>query len=347
MSTSNNLSNLLRNSRIAHVPKNKKPLTSSSNSIFYPTHQIISTKPALLHRQEWGLKASIPTKNKSQYLVFNDLDTLERVTTFEKNGGKQWNRLRFKELNVSPSYNPGVANPLFESRSSTTDPSAPLSSILNVKLNDEKKTNKKIQNIQPKRLYFKHWLLDNDPESLKNKRFNMKDMSENAIRFLKSNTVARKKSFLDKNSMKNVIGTGGLTYNLRGKLRNSPNGIVQKNIVPGRFLNVETNNRLAAIGGFVSNASSSSPINSQANYAMGDFIREVTFPFDVQHASVHDNGKILIRAKVVYEINEKTKAQMSGINYRQRPATTRLAIKQEDSVKHAEELLDLLTKFGN
>ncbi|CAI5200466.1 BTE_HP_G0143620.mRNA.1.CDS.1 [Saccharomyces cerevisiae] len=75
------LAELLGRSRIAQVANNHKPLTYTGKK-FHPTHQIIETKPSTLYRQEWGLKSAIPSKIKSRYLVYNDLDTLERITTY-------------------------------------------------------------------------------------------------------------------------------------------------------------------------------------------------------------------------------------------------------------------------
>ncbi|SCW03434.1 LAFE_0G10330g1_1 [Lachancea fermentati] len=344
---SSNLSQLLRNSKIAQVPRSTKPLTSAGPK-YAPTHQIIETKPSTLHRQEWGLKASLPSKIKTKYIVYNDLDTLERLTTFETNGGAQWNRLRFQELGVAPRYNPGKANPLFEMSSSTKNQLIPLSSLLNINASTSRRdVEKKLAQMRGLRGAFKKWLLDRDPEALKNKSFNMKDMSENAVEFLTEtlNPAADAQS----STLQRVVGTGGLSYNLTGRLKQSPNGVISKTVVPGRFLNVESNDRLAAIGGFVANAGSSSVNTSQADYSMGDFVRELKFPFAVNHASVQENGKVVLRAKVVSGISSKARMQMTGRNYQQRPLkrTPVPPMSSEDSTKHAEELLNILTNFDS
>lgn len=345
------LAQLIKNSRLAQVPRNGKPMLQNGPR-YHPTHQIIETKPSTLDRQEWGLKSSIPSKVKSRYLVYNDLDTLERVTPFEPNGGAQWNRLRFQELGLAPRYNPGKTNPLFQGSSSHADQLAPFSSILNVNSGNsstQKDIRSKLPSVKKLRKEFKDWLLGKDPEALKNKSFTPRDLQGFAVQFLSERGIGSgDPKRLNKTTMQNVIGTGGLSYGLPGKLRNSPNGVVSKTIVPGRFLNVDGNDRLAAIGGFVANASSSSPMTSQVDYNMGDYVRELVFPFEAQQAFVEDNGRVVLRAKVVSSVSPRARLQMSGRNYQQRPLRTGgryPAVRAEDSTKHAEELLSILTNF--
>ncbi|CUS20465.1 LAQU0S01e07206g1_1 [Lachancea quebecensis] len=341
---SSNLSHLLRNSRIAQVPKSKKPLTSAAPK-FAPTHQIIETRPSTLHRQEWGLKAAVPSKIKTKYIVFNDLDTLERLTTFEPNGGAQWNRIRFQELGIAPKYNPGKANPLFEASDSSKTQLVPLSALLNVNSSTPKpEVERRLAEIRDLRSAFKKWLLEHDPEALLNKSFSAKDMTDSAVEFLAEKTDLNVN--LGSASLRKVVGTGGLTYNLHGRLRNSPNGVVSKTVVPGRFLNVEGNDRLAAIGGFVANAGSSSVTTSQMDYRMGDFVRQLQFPFAVNHATVQDNGKVVLRANVISGMSSKARIQMNSRNYQQRPPRKAMrTTSAEESTKHAEELLNILTNF--
>ncbi|SCU89436.1 LAFA_0E18030g1_1 [Lachancea sp. 'fantastica'] len=344
---SSNLSHLLRNSRIAQVPKAGTTLASSSPK-YAPTHQIIETRPSTLYRQEWGLKSSLPSKTKTKYIVFNDLDTLERLTTFEATGGSQWNRIRFQELGVAPKYNPGKANPLFEATVVSGNQLVPLSSLLNVDASTPKaEVQRKVSQMKNLRGAFKQWLLKNDPEALQNKSFSVKDMTGSALEFLNETTDHGVN--LDSSSLRKTVGTGGLTYNLHGRLRNSPNGVIQKTIVPGRFLNAEGNDRLAAIGGFVANAGSSSVSTSQMDYRMGDFVRQVQVPFAVSHAAVQDNGKVVLRASAVGGISSRAKIQMNSRGYQQRPPrrTPSRSVTAEESTRHAEELLNILTNFDN
>lgn len=337
------LGQLLRRSRLAQVAKSREPLVGGKPR-YFPSHQVVETKPATFERQEWGLKAAIPKGVKSRYLEFNELDTLERIATFEAGGGSQWNRIRFQELGVAPSYNPGRANPLFEGESSSQDRLAPLSSLLAVDAGKANSASHRLVQMKALRGEFRQWLLKKDPEALKNKSFTARDMKESAVQFL-SERSAKQSGRL---ASSKVIGTGGLTYNLRGKLKNSPNGVVQKSIVPGRFLNFDGNDRLAAVGGFVANATSSSPMTSQVAYNMGDFIRELTFPFEVQQVSVDDAGKVMVRAQVVSGMSQRAKRSIQGKRYQQRPiqrSKSNNAVGAMDPKMKADELLNILHDF--
>lgn len=336
------LAQLLRQSRLAQVAKSRKPLVGGKPR-YYPSHQVVETKPATLERQEWGLKAAIPKGVKSRFLEFNELDTLERIATFEAGGGSQWNRVRFQEMGIAPTYNPGKANPLFEGEVSSHDRLAPLSSVLALDAGKAGGVSRRLVQMKALRSEFREWLLERDPEALKNKSFTARDMKENAVQFL-GERAARQGGRLASNK---VVGTGGLTYNLRGKLKNSPNGVVQKSIVPGRFLNFDGNDRLAAVGGFVANATSSSPMTSQVAYNMGDFIRELTFPFEVQQVSVDDAGKVMLRAQVVSGMNQRAKRTIQGRRYQQRPIqrSKSSAVGAMDPKMKADELLNILHDF--
>lgn len=337
------LSQLLKRSRLAQVVKSREPL-SGGKPRYFPSHQVVETKPATLERQEWGLKAAIPKGVKSRFLEFNDLDTLERITTFEAGGGSQWNRIRFQEMGVAPTYNPGRANPLFEGESSSQDRLAPLSSLLSVDAGRAGGASHRLAQMKALRGEFRQWLLEKDPEALRNKSFTARDLKENAVRFL-GERAAKQGGRL---AASKVIGTGGLTYNLRGKLKNSPNGLVQKSIVPGRFLNFDGNDRLAAVGGFVANATSSSPMTSQVAYNMGDFIRELTFPFEVQQVSVDDAGKVMVRAQVVSGMSQRAKRNLQGRRYQQRPiqrSRSSSPVEGMDPKMKADELLNILHDF--
>lgn len=59
-----------------------------------------------------------------------------------------------------------------------------------------------------------------------------------------------------------IQGTGGFSYNQKGRLRNTPNGIQYGTVVPGRIID----NKEAAIAGFVSSVTDRS-IALQTNYA--------------------------------------------------------------------------------
>ena len=222
-----------------------------------------------------------------------------------------------------------------------------LSSLLNVDPSTPKpEIERRFAQMKDLRSAFKKWLLEHDPEALVNKSFNAKDMTDSAVEFLAE--ITDYNSDLNSSSLRRIVGTGGLTYNLHGRLRNSPNGVISKTVVPGRFLNVEGNDRLAAIGGFVANAGSSSVTTSQMDYRMGDFVRQLQFPFAVNHATVQDNGKVVLRANVVSGMSPRSRIQMNSRNQQRPPKRGAMrSASAEDSTKHAEELLNILTNFDN
>lgn len=298
---------MLRGSRLAQVYKSGKPFNSSRPKNM-PTHQIIETKPNLLKFQEWGLKSSLPSKIRSQYLVFNELDTLERMTDFEPRGGAQWNQLRIKELGLSPSYNANTKNPLFNK---THKDYSSLNEIFTEFFFEKKHSsaihyndlsNSKKMYVQRIRKEFKEWLAENHPSAIANQNFiNPVNMLNYAKEFIENYKAKNSMKF---NSSSSMVGTGGLTYALQGRLKNSPNGVIQKKIVPGRFVATNNDNKIAAIGGFVANASTSSNVVNTPDkwYSMRDKI----YAFDVSDLSVN-NANITLDAKGTWLFRQELK----------------------------------------
>lgn len=90
---------LLKNTKLSSVAKpNKKFLKSAAKT--KPTHQIIQTTSASLNRNDYGLKASLPSKIKSRYIVFDKLDTMQHMTSFEAYSGIYWTKKKFQEMGV-------------------------------------------------------------------------------------------------------------------------------------------------------------------------------------------------------------------------------------------------------
>ena len=289
------LSNMLRASRLAQVYKSSKPLSTGLK--IAPTHQVIETKPALLKFHEWGLKSAIPSKVKTQYLMYKELDTLERLTDFEPRGGANWNRIRVQEFGLSPRYNANTKNPLFNKEhydfSSLNEVFTKFffekqqhGSMKYGSLSESRKLF--IKNVRQE---FKEWLVAKYPEAILNQSFTKPDnMLTYGKEFLQS---YNNRSSSKLNSPDTMIGTGGLTYALKGRLRNSPNGVIQKHIVPGRFVAPTNDNKIAAIGGFVANAASS-VISAQPQKWVSN--RDKIYPFEVSNLSVN-NGQITLDAK--------------------------------------------------
>jgi len=315
------VSNLLKNSRVAQLTKSRIKLNSEQFRVkHFPTHQIIETKPAMLSRQEWGLKSNIPNKIKSKYIVLDELDTLERMAEFEPIGGTQWTRLRFQEMGVAPEFQQGRSNPLFafpdviKEDSMTTsgnhaygsgsnassaiagdDQLRELCNQLGVNENTKSKAlRKKLHTIKENRSQFKKWAVQSDAEALSHKKFNADELKSVAREYLNERFNMDNENAKIKNAHR-FVATGGLSYSLKGRLRNSPNGAVQKSIVPGRLTNHgKQEMNTAAIGGFVANVSGYE--NKRNSYNKGDFIRESVYPFRIEHISLNSRGHVQIKA---------------------------------------------------
>ncbi|QEU58327.1 Mrp51 [Kluyveromyces lactis] len=345
------ISNLLRNSRIAQVAKTDKPLFRPGNSS-HPTHQVIETKPSSLYRQEWGLKASIPSKIKTRYLVYNDLDTQQRLTTFEPMGQYQWNRIRFQEMGLAPRYVEEESNPLFNGKTKRAGKYAPFSNAVNIAHNSapSEKT-RKLKEIVQHRSEFKKWLLEKHPDSIAGVRNeNTRPLKALATEFLHEkmgklniNTAA--------NSEWNIVGTGGLTYNLKGRLRQSPNGVKQKHVVPGRVLSVQGPDRAVAVGGFIAEAKSVGRNPRALQYNMGDFVRQEVLPFAIEDPKV-EGGNVTLSASLVEPRNDFSFAQKIGLGQNRSHYTrsdsrnssrkTVRSVTAEESRSQSEEFLNLL-----
>ncbi|CCD25061.1 mitochondrial 37S ribosomal protein bS1m NDAI_0E02440 [Naumovozyma dairenensis CBS 421] len=363
------ISNLIRTTKLSHVPQNSRPLNPTTSHKYYPTHQIIETKPSSLYRQDWGLKASIPSKIKSRYLIFNEMDTLERLTSFEPRGDTQWIRRRFNEMGININFNTGKINPLFDTNNSAAmeaDISNPLSSMLNIDAKSKAaghETTKKLklndvvvafQYLKKYRNEFKKWLLERNPEVFLGKKFSPKDMKNDALEFLQEKLASNKSSSSQLNNIpRKIVGSGGLTYSLRGRLKNSPNGIVEKNIFAGRCLNSLSNERYTlAVGGFITTVNSQR-IENKLRVSNNVSIRECVVPVDVKDATLDSEGRIFIRANVIDSPNQKTvenikskSFSMKSIRLGSRRNPKQAPRNTSDSTRYANELLKIIKDNG-
>lgn len=295
-------SRLLKTSRLSALPKSK----GRSRGRHYPTHQVVETRSAALDRNEWGLKYPIPSKVKSRYLSFTKLDSMEHMVDFEQNASFHLKRTRFQETGLVPEYETPRDNPLFFDNSKSTRRFVSIASLCNLNTNSEQpeisKATKQMRALRPQ---FIEWLLEKDPVLLKNKPFNRIDLAGAAMEFLTEinakkpvDSVARVSNHYK--SSARFQATGGLTYNLKGRLTNTPNGVAQKFVGPGRILNSSASARTVAYGGFTAELPLSSS-NLQYNKAQSDgkSSREVVIPFTAEKAIFEDGGQVKIKTNVV------------------------------------------------
>lgn len=362
----NRQTELLRVSRLAQFAK-----TQHGSKIVpprvrtKPTHQIINTTPVAHNLQEWGIKSSLPRLNNRnpKSIVLNEFGSLHNMTIFEYNGGLQYSRLRFNELHISPRYPLGMTNPLFDSNvyESNSNNNNFINQLNINDINDKKNVNIKTNLLKKLNPSFIKWLSINNPNLINKKIFKYSELSNEAHQFLNeyfnnsSNVKNKKKNIIKSNNTfknNNIIGTGGLTYSLKGRIKNSPNGYHQKIIVPGRMINTDNSDKRAAIAGFIATDNSS---ESRFEYFQGDFLRDNILPFEIKNFRMEKNGKILLSTKMLggwnnrhsYNNNNRDNNRFfnKSFNNNNNNTSQNTVISQEIKTKMLEELVDAMKRI--
>ncbi|CDK24459.1 unnamed protein product [Kuraishia capsulata CBS 1993] len=296
---SKDLGKLLRSSKFAQLVPSKGRLLEDTQKA-HPTHQIIEAPPSSFHRRNFGLKYNLPEKLKSRYIVVESVDNEDGLPEFENLSGFYWKKLRFQEMNI-PISSAGGKNPLFFDKTlHPLDPNDALgivqtneiSKLLNILPGTPEKKFAQVQNkLSTLRRPFFKWLAKAHPDKVANQ-----DLLNEVIEFLKLHPqllevpeLPLRKYATDpaKGSLR-LAGTGGLSYKLKGRLTNSPDGIQTAKAVPGRFLEASSIYRPMAVGGFVGNASSRAHGAAYAKTADMDparHIRETKLALNVTRAT--------------------------------------------------------------
>lgn len=263
-------------------------------------------------------------------------------------------------MGLAPRYTDNESNPLFRGETKKVGKFAPFSNAVNLTSSTTSaEKGRKLKAIENYRPEFKKWLLENHPHSLAGTgNENSKSLKSLAAEFLdekmgtlNANTVAHSKW--------NIVGSGGLTYNLKGRLRQSPNGIKQKNVVPGRILSIQGPDKAVAVGGFVAEAKSFGRNPRALQFTMGDFVREETFPFVMDEPRV-ENGRVTLSASLVEPKNDSNFSQKIGLGQNRTHYFNRVgsrtssgtgsesfqrsvrSVSPEESKSQSEEFLNLL-----
>ncbi|KAK9471684.1 mitochondrial 37S ribosomal protein bS1m [Dipodascopsis tothii] len=297
-SASTNFSQLFRSSRLAAVPK---PLQyPQATNYVHPTHQVIHSTPASRHRQDWGLKSSIPRKVATSHIVVQALDTPLHMPIFSGGGKFLRVRERFREtrapigrFDVSLSEEFGalgtqssgrdLANALFPAeeggvaRRSLKDMSAAEKAAL-------------LASIGGQRANFRKYIEEVLHRDYAEVKKNSQDLVDAAFDFLQLSRTGGK-------SRRVVQGTGGLGYALRNAVANTPNGFEYRTKVPGRILNqITPKNYAVAIGGIV--AKGTIPRVEQIQRANpGRALRESVHQFVVDSVVVDKTGEVVMAVK--------------------------------------------------
>ncbi|CCK71567.1 mitochondrial 37S ribosomal protein bS1m KNAG_0H01530 [Huiozyma naganishii CBS 8797] len=348
------MSDLLRNTRLAQLSRSGGgQLSFTKRGQHFPTHQIVATTPASHAREEWGLKGTVPKRLlRSRYLVVDALDTAERMPSLEMLGGVQWNRIRFQEFGVVPSVPLGQSNPLFGDSTTTAAPG-------NMQLYGLSQVVPNASMLRRLRPQFKAWLLERDPHALQRRRFNALELKEKAVEFLQEQLSTVGTRGRSRPVDRGLVGSGGLSYGVRGRLQNTPRGVVQRSIVPGRILNDQLRPQHtsggasggsggdtmchAALGGFFASAQFKN--GSKISYGLGSFIRELVLPFEVRSVSVARDGKVRITASSITQLRGHRAAaghaSARGEPRNSRSSSTTKATRQQSRETVNELLLQL------
>ncbi|ODQ63908.1 hypothetical protein NADFUDRAFT_75436 [Nadsonia fulvescens var. elongata DSM 6958] len=311
---------LFRNSKLVSLPR---PITDSRFSIKrinarnslqknLPTHvtkQIIMTTPSNHSRNDWGLKYSIPNRNKSQYMVSNKLDTMDHLPDFDlKSAGKRHiiNRLQEIGLPITPkkraSRNLLSYNRMSVSSSSSTLPSTPISAVdqalfdgsTNTISFTDKFEFKNLQTITKKcnerllkvanthRENFKLWVLQECGENYLT--INPSKLSHLVKKYLDTHVPIRHAA-----PYLTVMSTGGLNYNLPGALRQTRFGISNKVIARGRVINDD--NTVVALAGVIASCQLSGIDKTRGIVSAGN-ARMTVKPFIINGINIEKGGSI-------------------------------------------------------
>lgn len=337
---------LLKDTKIAQLQASIGDRVLNSNNGF-PTHQIIESPSSSFSRRDFGLKMRIPKKIKTRRIIVNDLDNKYGLPNFETLNGDYFKRQRFQELGipVNASYSQSnntinnntsntlksesnaSQNPLFPSSKEFSAPQT-VSGLLHIK-NQPLNSDDFIKNIKPElktlRRPFLKWLAKNNPES-----FTKKSLYDDFKKFIQSENPQlfnNNKNFIPSTYADKLSGTAGLSYNLKGRLFQTPNGPQTSKIVPGRIVSKSANYAKCAVGGFIANVPNVHANNTYVEKLVvqnrsiddKDFARQFKIPTTVTNASlILDNKRLDLfvnpikptvksNSKFTFSTKEKTK----------------------------------------
>lgn len=219
-----------------------------------PNFQVVTTYESLGENyEEYGLKASLPTKkNIKKDIIFSDLTNRYKAVPFEKDNQSTLNKNKLTGFNFPVNYissGNDKGNPLIHGIEKNHY------SLLRIKelMPDFSKIIKSTQ-FQSE---FKKYVMETSPEKFALKKFNLDNYKWELEEFLNERYVCDLDKIPD-----DTVGSGGLIYNLSGRVTNSPNGLVYKNVIPARPMPY---NRSLALGFVADNIITSNNTNSKRN----------------------------------------------------------------------------------
>jgi Mitochondrial ribosomal protein subunit. len=306
------LYHLIKNSKLSQVASPLGKTIRGKSAV--PTHQIIFTPKSSAIRSNYGMKSMLPKQIGYSHIVYNDLDNYKNMPDVEKSSGKLYNRLKFQETGLVLKNHFTEGNPLFASREGSSGRFAPqyrsnfiksddsITNTLNLHGKVSPSEVKAVLKQNPKLAkLFKRWLVENHPQTLVNPVSNgaMVDLVKS---FLETSPDVTKRAVKLQNLIRNepshalstIQGTGGFSYNQKGRLANTPNGVKYGVIAQGRIVG----SKEAAIGGFVAGVNERTTLlqhNYSKNYP-GKHSRQFNMPFKVTEAELTESGSIKLYA---------------------------------------------------
>ncbi|GAV29948.1 hypothetical protein PMKS-003454 [Pichia membranifaciens] len=306
---------LLKDTKVAQLQASIGSRELNANNGF-PTHQVVESPASSFSRRDFGLKMRIPKKIKTRRIIVNDLDNKYGLPNFETLNGDYFKKLRFQELgipvnatytqfinssNSSQNKSTTTQNPLFASSREFSSPQN-IAGLLHIK-NQPLNSKEFAENIKPQlkalRKPFYKWLMKNHPESISKK--SLYDEFKRYIELEKPQLFGNSKNYIPSTYAEKLSGTGGLSYNLKGRLFQTPNGPKTSRVVPGRIVSKYSNYTKCTVGGFVGNVGNVAANNSYVetlalqNRSIEDdkFAREFKIPATVVNATMVLDNKSL------------------------------------------------------
>ena len=236
-------------------------------------------------------------------------------------------------------------NPLFES-SKEFSKSKLISGTLDI-TNQPLNSINFIKNIKPElknlRKPFLKWLTINNIQITNNYELSSYFKSFIESENLKLSNNANKNE-IPKNAYNQLSGTAGLSYTLKGRLFQTPNGVKSNRVVPGRIVGNNSSSSKAAIGGFIANitrqASNDNYVESLVSQTK--MIDENKFSRQVQVPLVIDNVTLNLKNKNL-NLNAVPVTKISSSNIQMKNSVSRPA----NDPSLMRDILDLLKVNAN
>jgi hypothetical protein len=325
---SSQMGKLLKTTKISQLQNSIGDRVLNANGAF-PTHQIVEAPASSFSRRDFGLKMRIPKKIKTRRIIVNDLDNRHGLPNFETLNGDYFKKIRFQELGIPVEANYGniskaakerlendatlelTTNPLFKSSKAFSTPST-IAGLLQVK-NQPLNSNEFLEKVKPElkslRKPFLEWIAKSRPQHLneKNKDLFKAFIEETRPELFKQ--VTESKDSIPSSHYEKLSGTAGLSYNLKGRIIQTPNGPQLSRLVPGRVVSNTNDSVIGTVGGFVTDIRNTETKNTyveklisqnKTNDTTGEFARQVLVPTHVKGAKLSlDNRRLTVHASPV------------------------------------------------